>query len=74
MFWKTEGLGGTLSKNMSALLAYLQTWRLKLNHTKTVTAAFYLNKQEAKRELKVYNNDGLFTVLSKLYLSLGKTG
>ena len=36
---------------------YLQTWRLKLSHTKTVTAAFHVNKQEAKRELKVYNND-----------------
>ena len=37
---------------------YLQTWRLKLSHTKTVTAAFHLNNREAKRELKVYNNDG----------------
>ena len=41
---------------MSTLSAYLQTWRLKLNHTKTVTAAFHLNNQETKRELKVYNN------------------
>ena len=41
---------------MSTLSAYLQTWRLKLSHTKTVTAAFYLNNREAKRELKVYNN------------------
>ena len=41
---------------MSTLSAYLQTWRLKLNHTKTVTAAFHLNNREAKRELKVYNN------------------
>ena len=44
---------------MSTLSAYLQTWRLKLGHTKTVTAAFYLNNREAKRELKVYNNGGL---------------
>ena len=41
---------------MSTLSAYLQTWRLKLSHTKTVTAAFHLNNREAKRELKVYNN------------------
>ena len=41
---------------MSILSAYLQTWRLKLSHTKTVTAAFHLNNREAKRELKVYNN------------------
>ena len=31
--------------------------RLKLSHTKTVTAAFHLNNREAIRELKVYNND-----------------
>ena len=44
---------------MSTLSAYLQTWRLKLSHTKTVTAAFHLNNLEAKRELKVYNNSRL---------------
>ena len=55
--WKD--LEGTLSQDMSTLLAYLQTGKLKLSHTKTVTAAFHLNKQEAKRELKVYNNDKL---------------
>ena len=38
---------------------YLQTWRLKLSHTKTVTTAFHLNNREAKRELKVYNNGRL---------------
>ena len=55
--WKD--LEGSLRQNMSTLSAYLQTWRLKLSHTKTVTAAFHLNKQDAKRELKVYNNDRL---------------
>ena len=50
---------GTLSQDMFTLSAYLQTWRLKLNHTKTVTAAFHLNNREAKRELKIYNNDRL---------------
>ena len=44
---------------MSTLSAYLQTWRLKLSHTKTVTAAFHLNNREAQRELKVYNNGRL---------------
>ena len=53
--WKD--LEGTLSQNTSTLSAYLQTWRLKFSHTKTVTAAFHLNNREAKRELKVYNND-----------------
>ena len=55
--WKN--VEGTLSQDMSTLSAYLQTWRLKLSHTKTVAAAFHLNNQEAKHELKVYNNDRL---------------
>ena len=52
--WKD--LEGTLSQDMSTLSAYLQTWRLKFCHSKTVTAAFYLNNREAKRELIFYNN------------------
>ena len=55
--WKD--LDGTLSQDMSTLLAYLQIWRLKLSHTKTVKVAFHLNNREAKRELKVYNNGRL---------------
>ena len=55
--WKD--LEGTLSRDMSTLSVYLQTWRLKLSHTKTVAAAFHLNNPEAKRELKVYNNGRL---------------
>ena len=55
--WKD--LEGILSQDMSTLSAYLQTWRLKLSHTKTVTTTFYLNNREAKRELKVYNNGRL---------------
>ena len=55
--WKD--LEGTLSQDMSTLSAYLQTWKLKLSHTKTVTEAFHLNNQDAKRELKVYNNGRL---------------
>ena len=55
--WKD--LEGTLSQDISTLSAYLQTWRLKLSHTKTVAAAFHLNNREAKRELKVYNNGRL---------------
>ena len=55
--WKE--LEGTLSQDMSTLSAYLQTWRLKLSHTKMVMAAFHLNNREAKRELKVYNNSRL---------------
>ena len=36
--WKD--LEETLSQDMSTLSAYLQTWRLKLSHTKTVTEPF----------------------------------
>ena len=43
------------SQDMTALSEHLQTWRLKLSHTKTVTAAFHLHNREAKCELKVYN-------------------
>ena len=55
--WKA--VEDTLSQGMTTLLAYLQTWRLKLCNMKTVTAAFYLNSREAKRELNVYNNGNL---------------
>ena len=55
--WKD--LEGTLRQDMSTLSAYLQTWRLKLSHSKTVMAAFHLNNRKAKRELKVYNNGRL---------------
>ena len=68
--WKD--LEETLSQDMSTLSAYLQTWRLKLSHTKTVTAAFHLNNREAKRELKVYNNGRLLPLCSPL-LILSKT-
>ena len=50
-----------ICQDMSTLSAYLQTCRLKLSHTKTVPAAFHLNNQEAKRELKVYNNGRLLS-------------
>ena len=49
----------TLSQDMTTFSAYLQTWRLKLSNTKTVTAAFHLNNREAKLELNVYNNGNL---------------
>ena len=58
-FGNWKDLEGTLSQDMSTLSAHFQTWKLKLSHTKTVTAAFHLNNREAKRELKVYNNGRL---------------
>ena len=50
---------GTLSQDMTTLSSYLQTWRLKLRNKETVTAAFYLNKREAKCAINVYNNGNL---------------
>ena len=52
--WKI--LESTLSEDMTTLFAYLQTWRLKLSHAKTVTEAFDLHNREAKRKLKVNDN------------------
>ena len=52
--WKV--LERTLSEDMTTLSAYLQTWRLKLSHAKTVTVTYHLHNRETKRELKVNNN------------------
>ena len=72
--WKD--LEETLSQDMSTLSAYLQTWRLKLSHTKMVMAAFHLNNRETKHKLKVYNNGRLlpFCPTPNSYLPWGKTG
>ena len=56
--WKA--VESTLSQDVTTLPAYLQTWILKLRNTKTVTAVFYLNNRESKRELNIYNNGNLF--------------
>ena len=67
--WKD--LEGTLSQHMFTLSAYLQTWRLKLSHTKTVTRAFYLNNREDKRELTVYDNGRILPFcLTPIYLGV----
>ena len=48
------------SKDMATFGEYLQTWKLKLSITQTVSAVFHLNNKEAKRELKVnFNNETL---------------
>jgi len=48
-----------VSNAMGNALVYLLTWKLKLSTTKTMSAAFHLNK-EAKRETKIkYNNETL---------------
>jgi len=55
-----QAVEGVLSKDMATVGEYLQTWKLKLSTTKTVSAAFHLNNKIAKRELKVnYDNETL---------------
>jgi len=46
-----------LTKDMATVGEYLQTWKLQLSTTRTVSAAFHLNNKEAKRELKVSLNN-----------------
>jgi len=57
-YW--QAVEGALTKDMATLGEYLQTWKLKLSTTKTVSAIFHLSNKEAKRELKVnFNNKTL---------------
>ena len=41
----------TLSRDMEDLVDFLQTWRLKLNSSKTTSTPFHLNNHEAQRQL-----------------------
>jgi len=51
---------GVLSNDVLTVSEYLQTWKIKLSSTKTVSAAFHLNNKEAKRDLKInLNNETL---------------
>ena len=52
-----KDLEETLSQDMTTVSAYLQTYRLKLNHITTVTAVYCLNNRKAKRKLNVYNSN-----------------
>ena len=63
-----NGLEGTLNQDMTTLSAYLQTWRLKLSHNKTVTAAFHVINLEPKRELKTYNINRLSPFVQPLVI------
>jgi len=42
-----QAVEGALTKDIATVGEYLQTWKLKLSTTKTVSAAFHLNKKEA---------------------------
>jgi len=49
--WHWQPVEGVLTKNMATVSEFLQTWMLKPNTTKTMSAALHLNHKEAKREL-----------------------
>ena len=67
--WKE--LEGVLSHDMTTISSYLQTWRLQLSHTKTVTRAFHLNNREAKREHKHKQQWQTFAILSSSHVFWG---
>jgi len=61
-----------LTKDMVTASEYLQTWKLKLSTTKTVSAIFCLNNKKAKHGLKVKcNNETLFFCSELKYLGTG---
>jgi len=51
---------GALIKDMGTVDEYLQIWRLRISTTKTVSAVFRLNNEEAKRELKFNHSKTAF--------------
>ena len=66
-----QAVEGVLRKDMATQGEYLQTWKLKLNTTKTVSAAFHLNNKEAKREMNVnFNNETLRFCSEPKYLGV----
>jgi len=66
-----QAVEGALNKVMETLGEYLQSWKLKLRITKTVSAVFHLNNKEAKRELKVnFNNETLPIYSEPKYLGV----
>ena len=50
-----------LSKDIATVSEHLQTWKLNLSTTKTISAVFHLNNNEAKRELYVNHNNKTLT-------------
>ena len=61
-----QAVEGLLSKDMATVCEYLQTWKLKLNTRKIVSAACYLNKKKSKRELNLNHNNETLPFCSEL--------
>ena len=53
------------SKDMETIGEYLQTWKLKLSTTNTVSTVFHLNNKEAKRQLVVNQNNQTLPIRSE---------
>jgi len=65
--WKA--VEGALSKDMATVGEYLQTCKLKLSTTQTLSAAFHLSNKEAKHKMKVnFNNETLTFCSEPKYL------
>ena len=60
-----EAVDRLLSKNMANVGEYFQTWKLKLSTTKTVSAAFPLNKKKVTSELKINHNNEILPFYSE---------
>jgi len=58
------------SKYMATFSEYLQTWNLKLNTTKTVSAVFHFNIKEATREVKVNHNNDILIRIQRPHIHL----
>jgi len=70
-WWRLASSGRVLAKDMTTVDEYLQTWKLKLSTTKTVSAVFHLKNKEAKRERKVnFNNEVLLFCSQHKYLGV----
>jgi len=58
MLMETEQtVEGLQSKDMATVGKYHHTWELQLRATKAVLAVFHLSSKDAKRELKINNNN-----------------
>jgi len=60
-----QALEGVLRKGMTTVSGFLQTRKVKLSTTKTVSVAFHFNNKEAKRELKVNHDNEILPFWSE---------
>ena len=63
-----QSVEAVLTKDMATVGEYVQTWKLKLSTTKTVSTAFHLNNKEAKREMKFNHNNEILPCSEPKYL------